>query len=63
MYYQPIYSAEDGAFHYAESLMRLNHTPIGQVYPSEFIPVAEETGLIIEITYIILDKVVNILTG
>ena len=57
MYYQPIYSAEDGAFHYAESLMRLNHTPIGPVYPSEFIPVAEETGLIIEITYIILDKV------
>ena len=57
MYYQPIYSIETGKFQYAESLMRINDTPIGSIYPSEFIPVAEETGLIIEITYVILDKV------
>ncbi|MCR1840447.1 putative bifunctional diguanylate cyclase/phosphodiesterase [Murimonas intestini] len=57
MYYQPIYSIETGKFQYAESLMRINDTPIGPIYPSEFIPVAEETGLIIEITYVILDKV------
>lgn len=57
MYYQPIYFVKDGNFRCAESLMRLNNTPIGPIYPSEFIPVAEETGLIIEITYVILDKV------
>lgn len=57
MYYQPIYSVETGEFRYAESLMRMNHTPIGPVYPSEFIPIAEETGMISELTYIILDKV------
>lgn len=57
MYYQPIYSVEKKEFRYAESLMRMNHTPIGPVYPSEFIPIAEETGLIIDLTYVILDKV------
>lgn len=57
MYYQPIYSVDTGDFRYAESLMRMNSTPIGPVYPSEFIPIAEETGLIIELTYVILEKV------
>lgn len=57
MYYQPIYSVHSGTFRYAESLMRMNDTPIGPVYPSEFIPIAEETGMIIDITYVVLDKV------
>ena len=57
MYYQPIYSVKSGTFMYAESLMRIPDSPIGPIYPSEFIPIAEETGLIVEITYIMLDKV------
>lgn len=57
MYYQPIYSVKSGRFLSAESLMRIPHSPIGPIYPSEFIPLAEETGLIIELTYIMLDKV------
>ena len=57
MYYQPIYSVRTRQFLYAESLMRMNHTSIGPVYPNEFIPIAEETGLIIELTYVILDEV------
>lgn len=57
MYYQPIYSVEDDDFRYAESLMRIPDSPIGPIFPSEFIPIAEETGLIIEITFVILDKV------
>lgn len=57
MYYQPIYSVKSGEFLYAESLMRIPKSPIGPIYPSEFIPIAEETGLIVDITYIMLDKV------
>lgn len=57
LYYQPIYSVDTGDFRFAESLMRMNHTPIGPVYPSEFIPIAEETGLIIDLTYVILETV------
>lgn len=57
MYYQPIFSVEAGRFAHAESLMRIPNSPIGPIYPDEFIPIAEETGLIIEITYIVLDKV------
>ena len=57
MYYQPIYATSAKKFLYVESLIRMNDTPIGPIYPSEFIPIAEETGIIIEMTYIILDKV------
>lgn len=57
MFYQPIYSVKSGKFSHAESLMRINDSPIGPIYPSEFIPIAEETGMIIDITFIVLDKV------
>ena len=57
MYYQPIYAVSEQKFLYAESLIRMNDTPIGPIYPSEFIPIAEETGIIVEMTYVILDKV------
>lgn len=57
MYYQPICSVATGEFHYAESLMRIRDSAVGPIFPSEFIPIAEEAGLIADITYIILDKV------
>lgn len=57
LYYQPIVSLDSGKFLYAESLMRIPKSPIGPIYPNEFIPIAEETGLIIELTYLILEKV------
>lgn len=57
VYYQPILSVETGRFTLAESLLRMNDTPLGPLYPNEFIPIAEETGLIVEITYLVLERV------
>ncbi|MEG0453007.1 MAG: EAL domain-containing protein [Coprobacillus sp.] len=57
MYYQPIYSVKTGEFLYAESLVRILNSQIGPIMPSEFIPIAEDNGLIVNMTYSILDMV------
>ncbi len=57
VHYQAIYSIKDGKFTGAEVLVRMKDNIIDPIYPNEFIPLAEETGLIIEITYKIIEKV------
>ncbi|MCD8509700.1 MAG: EAL domain-containing protein [Bacillus sp. (in: Bacteria)] len=47
LYYQPQISLEDGHVTGAEALIRWNSPSHGVVSPGEFIPMAEETGLII----------------
>ncbi|HVL76059.1 MAG TPA: EAL domain-containing protein [Noviherbaspirillum sp.] len=49
LHYQPIVDLATGAVHKAEALVRWNHPARGLVSPSEFIAVAEETGIIGEI--------------
>jgi diguanylate cyclase (GGDEF)-like protein len=44
--YQPIVSLHDRSTVAVEALVRWNHPERGLIYPTEFVPLAEETGLI-----------------
>jgi diguanylate cyclase (GGDEF)-like protein/PAS domain S-box-containing protein len=49
VHFQPIVALSTGRIHKAEAVIRWNHAERGMVSPAEFIPLAEETGLINEI--------------
>lgn len=50
MYYQPIYNVAGDNFISAEALIRMKDPILGFISPDEFIPLAEQNGLIGEIT-------------
>ena len=57
--YQPIVTLNNGAIHKAEALIRWQHPTRGLISPNEFIPIAEGTGMIIDIGDWVFGKVAN----
>jgi len=57
LHYQPKVCIESGAILGAEALLRWNGKVLGQVQPDKFIPIAEESGLILEIGDWVLQQV------
>nr|MCR5212976.1 EAL domain-containing protein [Eubacterium sp.] len=56
VYYQPTYLLNK-KLHGAEALIRMHDKELGNLYPDEFIPIAEQTGLIEDIDDFVLKEV------
>ena len=57
--YQPVVEAESERILGAEALCRWHHPELGDISPSEFIPLAEQTGLILRLEDFIIDTVLQ----
>jgi diguanylate cyclase (GGDEF)-like protein len=59
VHYQPIVSLLTGEIIGAEALMRWQHGTLGTISPAAFIPVAEDTGLIVDLSYGLLEQALH----
>lgn len=57
VYYQPIWNADTKKIETAEALVRLIDPALGFISPEEFIPIAEQNGLINDIGITVFEKV------
>ena len=57
VFYQPIVNASDGKIAAAEALARISDMRLGSISPAEFIPIAEQSGLILSLGKCIRAKV------
>lgn len=62
VHYQPIVDLLTGKVHKAEALIRWTHPARGEIDPADFIPVAEDSGLIVEIGKWVLNEALDQLT-
>jgi diguanylate cyclase (GGDEF)-like protein/PAS domain S-box-containing protein len=58
LHYQPVFDAQMNIVS-AEALCRWNHEEQGYISPSEFIPIAEQTGLIIELSSWVMETALH----
>ena len=63
VYYQPIYNIKDMSICAGEALLRLHNEEIGDIYPDEFLPLAERSGFIFELGDYVLDEVCKFLSS
>jgi diguanylate cyclase (GGDEF)-like protein/PAS domain S-box-containing protein len=54
--YQPVVWLEDRSVAGFEALLRWDHPKMGRISPTEFIPLAEETGFIVDLGLFVLDR-------
>lgn len=59
LHYQPIVDARTGKLVKVEALARWRNRELGNVSPATFIPVAEQSSLILEIGFWILDEAIR----
>ncbi|WP_238482484.1 bifunctional diguanylate cyclase/phosphodiesterase [Noviherbaspirillum aridicola] len=57
VYFQPRYGVQSGRMSSMEALVRWQHPERGLLYPGEFIDVAEDTGLIVRLGELVIEKV------
>ncbi len=63
LFYQPLIDLKSGQVAGFEALARWTHEDRGEISPAEFIPVAEESGLILQLGRWAMDKATSTLAG
>ncbi|MDD6037982.1 MAG: EAL domain-containing protein [bacterium] len=63
VFYQPIYSVKQKRYTSAEALVRLKDQSMGYISPEEFIPIAEQYGLIQEIGLYVFREVCKLIAS
>lgn len=56
VHYQPLYDLQKGCIVGCEALARWNHPARGNISPAIFIPIAEDSGIIVDLGYTILQQ-------
>lgn len=60
VWFQPVWSVKKQSFTSMEALLRLREPEGGFISPAEFIPVAEKTGLITNVTWFVIGEVCRV---
>ncbi len=63
LYYQPYVESASGKVTGCEALLRWHHPVRGAISPAEFIPLAEESGLILDMGRWVIDKACEVVAG
>ncbi|EOQ87960.1 diguanylate cyclase (GGDEF) domain protein [Leptospira yanagawae serovar Saopaulo str. Sao Paulo = ATCC 700523] len=61
VFFQPILDLKSNQIGHWEALVRWRHPQRGMVSPAEFIPLAEDSGLIVPITRFVLEQTANVI--